>query len=91
MQDYWKKAIEAIQEKIKHATQQEAMELSRKLKWMQEMEMAVVIGQEQNEIQTFKKWNLDILSHRAKMENRELDKEFKDAFNPFRVVFVCAM
>lgn len=25
------------------------------------------------------------------MEKRELDKEFKDADNPFRIVFVCAM
>ena len=78
-------------EKIKHATQQEAQELSRKLKWMQETEMAVVISQEQNEIQTFKKWGLDIKYHREKMEKRKLDKEFKDAKNPFRVVFVCAM
>ena len=53
--------------------------------------MAVVISQEQNEIQTFKKWNLDIKTHRKKMEKRELDKEFKDPKNPFRVVFVCAM
>ena len=29
--------------------------------------------------------------HRAKMEKRELDKEFKDESNPLRVVFVCAM
>ena len=42
-------------------------------------------------MQTFKKWGLDILPHRAKMEKRELDKEFKDSKNPFRVVFVCAM
>ena len=42
-------------------------------------------------MQTFKKWGLDILPHRAKMEKRELDKEFKDRKNPFRVVFVCAM
>lgn len=53
--------------------------------------MAVVISQEQNEIQTFKKWDLDIKYHRAKMEKRELDKEFKDTKNPLRVVFVCAM
>jgi len=53
--------------------------------------MAVVISQEQNEIQTFKKWNLDIKSHRSKMEKRELDKEFKDKHNPLRIVFVCAM
>ena len=59
--------------------------------WMQETEMAVVISQEQNEIQTFQKWGLDIKYHRAKMEKRELDKEFKDSANPLRVVFVCAM
>ena len=91
VQEYWKIEINSIKEKIKHATQQEAQELSRKLKWMQETEMAVVISQEQNEIQTFKKWGLDIKYHREKMEKRKLDKEFKDAKNPFRVVFVCAM
>ncbi len=64
---------------------------ARKLNWMKETEMAVVISQEQNEIQTFKKWNLDIKYHREKMEKRELDKEFKDKDNPLRVVFVCAM
>ena len=53
--------------------------------------MAVVISQEQNEIQTFKKWDLDILPHRAKMERRELDKEFKDGDSKFRSVFVCGM
>lgn len=52
---------------------------------------AIVISQDQNEIQTFKKWNLDIKYHREKMEKRELDKEFKDKDNPLRVVFVCAM
>lgn len=91
VQEYWKIEINSIKEKIKHATQQEAQELSRKLKWMQETEMAVVISQEQNEIQTFNKWKLNIKPHREKMEKRKLDKEFKDAKNPFRVVFVCAM
>lgn len=53
--------------------------------------MAVIISQEQNEIQTFQNWGLDILPHRQKMEKREMDKEFKDSDNPFRIVFVCAM
>ena len=88
---YWKEEIKQLKAKIKTAAQQEAQELERKLKWMQETEMAVVISQEQNEIQTFKKWNLDIKYHRTKMEKRELDKEFKDSKNPLRVVFVCAM
>lgn len=91
VQEYWKEEIKNLKAKIKTASQQEAQELERKLKWMQETEMAVVISQEQNEIQTFKKWNLDIKYHRAKMEKRELDKEFKDSKNPLRVVFVCAM
>lgn len=91
VQEYWKAEINKLKAKIKTATQQEAQELERKLKWMQETEMAVVISQEQNEIQTFKKWDLDIKYHRTKMEKRELDKEFKDSKNPLRVVFVCAM
>ena len=91
VQEYWKEEIKKLKAKIKTATRQEAQELKRRLKWMQETEMAVVISQEQNEIQTFKKWDLDIKYHRAKMEKRELDKEFKDSKNPLRVVFVCAM
>jgi len=91
VQEYWQEEIKTLKENIKRATQQEAQELERKLKWMQESEMAVVISQEQNEIQTFKKWGLDIKYHREKMEKRELDKEFKDSKNHLRVVFVCAM
>ncbi len=91
VQEYWQAEIEALEGKKKRASQQEAQEIERKLQWMRETEMAVVISQDQNEIQTFKKWGLDILPHRAKMEKRELDKEFKDRDNPLRVVFVCAM
>ncbi|MBE7005718.1 MAG: type I restriction endonuclease subunit R [Ruminococcaceae bacterium] len=91
VQEYWAEEIKALEARRKTATQQEAQELERKLAWMRETEMAVVISQEQNEIQTFQKWGLDIKYHRTKMEKRELDKEFKDAKNPLRVVFVCAM
>ncbi len=92
VQEYWKKEMDILEHQITSSTSdQEQMELSRKLKWMKETEMCVVISQEQNEIQTFRKWDLDILSHRTKMEKRELDKEFKDPDSTFRVVFVCAM
>lgn len=92
VQEYWKKEIDILEQKIASSTSdQERMELSRKLKWMKETEMCVVISQEHNEIQTFKKWDPDILPHRTKMEKRELDKEFEDADSTFRVVFVCAM
>ncbi|WP_455909852.1 DEAD/DEAH box helicase family protein [Dysosmobacter welbionis] len=54
-QKYWAEEIARLEQEIKHATQQEAQELSRKLEWIKETEMAVVISQEQNEIQTFQK------------------------------------
>ena len=91
VQEYWQAEIEVLEKKMKNASQQEAQELERRIRWMRETEMAVVISQDQNEIQTFKKWGVDILPHRAKMEHYELDKEFKDRDNPLRVVFVCAM
>ncbi|MGN1140933.1 MAG: type I restriction endonuclease subunit R [Oliverpabstia sp.] len=92
VQEYWQEEIKLLEQRIAAtSSDQEQMELSRKLKWMKDTEMCVVISQEQNEIQTFKKWDLDILPHRTKMEKRELDKEFKDSDSNFRVVFVCAM
>lgn len=91
-QEYWQREIKALQRRIDASPfQQEAQELRRKLRWMQQTEMAVVVSQEQNEVQTFRKWRLDITPHRKKMQDRQLDKEFKDADNPLRVVFVCAM
>lgn len=92
VQEYWQKEIQTLEKRIsKSPYQQEVQELKRKLEWMRQTEMAVVVSQEQNEIQTFQKWGLDILPHREKMEKRELDKEFKKTENPLRVVFVCAM
>lgn len=89
---YWGEEIKALKQQIKKSTsQQEAQELEYKLKWMEETEMAVVISQDQNEMRTFEKWNLDIKTHREKMERRELDKDFKDQDHKLRVVFVCAM
>ena len=90
-QKYWNDKIKELNKQLKQATQQEAQELEKKIKWMSETEMAVVVSQEQNEIKKFEKWDLDIKYHREKMEKRELDKEFKDQENPLRIVFVCAM
>ena len=90
-QKYWQEKITELEKELKKATQQESQELIRKIEWMKETEMAVIVSQEQNEIQTFNNWGLDITPHRTKMEKREMDKEFKNSDNPFRIVFVCAM
>lgn len=94
VQEYWQEAIINLEQQIAHnSNQQEVQELNRKLKWMRETEMAVVISQEQNEIAYFQKWGKDIKPHREKMEKSEngLDKDYKDRENPLRIVFVCAM
>ena len=50
VQEYWKKEIEALEAKVAAAvSDQEQMELSRKLKWMKETEMCVVISQAGNQ------------------------------------------
>ena len=90
--EYWQEKIVEVEKQVKQCTSdQEAVELSRKLQWLKETEMAVVISEEQNEQEQFKKWGLDITPHRLKMKNRDLDIEFKKSDNPFRIVFVCAM
>ena len=92
VQEYWQREIKHLEQQIeKCESQQEAQEMKSKLKWMQETDMAVVVSQEQNEVQTFEKWGLDIKSHRQKMQDRKLDEEFQKADTPLRIVFVCAM
>jgi type I restriction enzyme R subunit len=39
----------------------------------------------------FKKKGFDILPHRKRMVSEDLETKFKDADDPFRLVFVCAM
>ena len=92
VQEYWQRDIKSLEQAIEKCdSQQEVQEMKRKLEWMRETDMAVVVSQEQNEIQTFQKWGLDILPHRERMEKEELDKQFKDGDSRLRIVFVCAM
>ena len=64
--------------------------LAERLDWMRSLDMAVVVSQSQNEIDDLKK-GLDILPHRQRMQTEDLESKFKDANDPLRLVFVCAM
>ncbi|MBK7799091.1 MAG: type I restriction endonuclease subunit R [Saprospiraceae bacterium] len=70
---------------------QELLEKSRELQWIKETEICVVVSSEQNEIQKFQKWDLDIEPHREKMNKENLEARFKEENDPFRFVIVCAM
>ena len=63
----------------------------RLVDFLAKTDMAVVVSQEQNEGDTFKKKGVDILPHRKRMMKDDLDTKFKDDQDPFRLVFVCAM
>jgi type I restriction enzyme R subunit len=70
---------------------QEQLSEQRAYDWAKETEIGVVVSHEQNEIDKFEAWGLDIEQHRLKMNTRDLEKEFKEEHNPFRLAIVCAM
>jgi type I restriction enzyme, R subunit len=70
---------------------QEQLIRKRGLDWTKKTEIAVVVSSEQNEIEKFRNWGLDVEPHRLKMNTRDLETEFKDEDHPFRLVIVCAM
>src|SRR5690554_1208141 len=92
MMKYWPEYVAELKERIKNETdQQEELQLKRKLARVEETEVCVVVSSEQNEVEKFRKMNLNIGPHRRKMVERDLEKEFKDEENSFRFAFVCAM
>ncbi|MBB4284526.1 type I restriction endonuclease subunit R [Roseospira goensis] len=58
---------------------------------METTDMAVVVSQAQNEVSELAEKGLDIKPHRKRMIEEDLDEKFKDADDPLRLVFVCAM
>ena len=89
---YWPQYISELKQKIDNAVdQQEQQSLMRKLKKVEETEVCVIVSSEQNEVDKFRKMNLNIEQHRKKIVERDLEKEFKDDENPFRLAIVCAM
>lgn len=90
--EFWPEYLAELQQQIRKSTDsQEEQELQRKYKLVEATEVCVVISSEQNEIDKFKKMNLEIEPHRRKMVERNLEKEFKDEEHPFRLAIVCAM
>lgn len=89
---YWPEYVADLKKRIeKVEDQQEELQLKRKLKKVEETEVCVVVSSEQNEVDKFRKMKLEIAPHRKKIVERDLEKEFKDEENPFRLAIVCAM
>jgi type I restriction enzyme R subunit len=65
--------------------------LQNRIQFMESTDMAVVISQQQNEVEVFQEKGLDVTEHRNRMVKEDLETKFKNPDDPFRLVFVCAM
>jgi type I restriction enzyme R subunit len=98
---YWEERIRQLEKDLANVIDdQEEVYRRRQIAWMRETVMAVVISEEQGEVERFRKWNLDITPHRKLIkegfepaDGRRIDLEeaFKKAEHPFRIAIVCAM
>src|SRR3989344_2263394 len=55
------------------------------------IDMAVVVSQSQNEIADMEEFEIDMRPLRAQIQNEDLETKFKDPDSNLRIVFVCAM
>jgi len=62
---YWQERIRELEKALTSiADEQEELFRHRQLDWMRETRMAVVVSEEQGEVDKFRKWDLDITPHR---------------------------
>jgi type I restriction enzyme R subunit len=73
--------------------------LEGQAKWMEDTVIEIIISEAQNEVADFKKWDFDIIPHRARMKkgfevgekHLDVDTAFKTPEHLFRVAIICAM
>ena len=62
---YWNERIKELEAETSRATdEQESIYLQRQIDWMHETRTAVVVSEEQGEVEKFRKWDLDVTPHR---------------------------
>ena len=97
VQHYWGIEKQKImQERNAAESQEKRDELTQILAYMNRVEMAVIVSEEANENEKFKKQGLDISVHRQKMntvtpDGADIEDRYKDPNDPLQLVFVCAM
>jgi type I restriction enzyme R subunit len=69
IRQYLDQKAEEIEESWKMATGEEKDHLSNQLIWMKETKMAVIVSEEQGEVEKFRKWGFDITPHRRLIKN----------------------
>jgi type I restriction enzyme R subunit len=98
---HWDLRVASLEKALAQATdEQDLADRQRQLAWVKATRMAVVVSEEQGEVDKFRKWDLDIVPHRALIKNGfetgdgkriDLETAFKKQDHPFRIAIVCAM
>ncbi|MEX2500688.1 MAG: HsdR family type I site-specific deoxyribonuclease [Wenzhouxiangellaceae bacterium] len=66
---YWDERIRELEKALAGETDaQQEIFLHRQIAWMRETRMAVVVSEEQGEVDKFRRWDLDIIPHRKLMK-----------------------
>ncbi len=86
-----KKRITILREQLSNASYEETIVIQDKIDKLQNIDMAVVVSSEQNEVKKFRDNGLDITVHRKRMNTEDLEQKFKDPKDNFQIVFVCNM
>jgi len=98
---YWKVRIKELDADLPNsADEQDEVYRLRQLAWMKETQMAVIVSEEQGEVDKFRRWGLDIKPHRKLIKTGfeigdggriDVESAFKKEEHPFRIAIVCAM
>lgn len=88
---HWKALLAEEETRLASIPAEARDALAARLSWMRDVDFAVVVSQGQNEIADLKAKGLDILPHRKRMQEEDLEARFKNPNDPLRLVFVCAM
>ncbi|MCK2047063.1 type I restriction endonuclease subunit R [Chromohalobacter moromii] len=91
VQNQWKAYLAQLKAELPTAPKERQETLKHRIQVMTDTDMAVVVSQGQNEVKELADKGLDILPHRKRMVEEDLDEKFKDSADPLRLVFVCAM
>lgn len=97
VQHYWQIEIQnLVKERNQAKTKEDRDDLTNRINYMRNVEMAVVISDTNADEERFTKQGLDISKHKAKMaeispEGLDLEDRFKTPHDPLSLVFVCAM
>jgi type I restriction enzyme, R subunit len=101
IEKHWALRIIELENVLSGLTDLDAIaEANAQLAWAKTTKAAVIVSEEQGEVDRFRQWKLDILPHRTLIKNGfetddgkrlDLESAFKKKEHPFRIAIVCAM